>query len=280
MKKLVLVITSIVLLFGTVSAVAETTPEYKNIKITVNGEKIILLNSEDEQQKSVIIDGQVYVPIEPFITAVGGEYSYDEAGNQIVINLQQSSAAEPVEFATGENSAAGGYSDKDIAGILTMGRWTRSSEQGKTFFDFYENYTGIISGLIECKWTVNNGIVALDYESRGTEYHVDYTLEIVDGQFRLSGEPGTFVLNADLENRDILIGKWTAVSDETVTLTLLADASFELKIYGKTFSGNWIINKDQTAFCLYQPGGESITGSINGTNIALEVEGRYISFKR
>ena len=88
------------------------------------------------------------------------------------------------------------------------------------------------------------------------------------------------MLNADLENRDILIGKWTAVSDETVTLTLLADASFELKIYGKTFRGNWIINKDQTAFCLYQPGGESITGSINGTNIALEVEGRYISFKR
>ena len=78
-----------------VEAVVEA-GEYKNIRISVNGEKVILLDENDEQQKSYIVNGNIYVPVIPFITAVGGKIEYNEEQNQITIELPSGASVEAV----------------------------------------------------------------------------------------------------------------------------------------------------------------------------------------
>lgn len=155
MRKIVALVMIFALLLVCVPAMAEGEPEYKNVKIEVNGERIILLDAEEEQQKSIIVDGKVYVPIECFISAIGGEITYDETANQITITL----ASSENNTADGSSDVSGAtYSDADIAAILTAGRWSRTTERGTSFFDFSSDNTGKISGMLACTWAVNDGV--------------------------------------------------------------------------------------------------------------------------
>ena len=80
---------------GALSAAAEGAADgesaviYRNVKISVNGEKVLLIDANDEQQKSIIAGGQVYVPVETFISALGGTTVYSEENNQLVIVLPE-----------------------------------------------------------------------------------------------------------------------------------------------------------------------------------------------
>lgn len=81
--------------------------EYKNIRISVNGDKVILLDENDEQQKSYVADGVIYVPIESFIRAVGGNTKYSAFDNQLAIELpdseeKTSKAAADIEIKWGD----------------------------------------------------------------------------------------------------------------------------------------------------------------------------------
>ena len=74
MKKTVMLLSAMLLILCLCGS-AGAEGEYRNIRITVNGEKIILLDENDEQQKSLIVDGNIYVPVEPLIAALGGPLS-------------------------------------------------------------------------------------------------------------------------------------------------------------------------------------------------------------
>lgn len=87
MKKTFALAIALVMILGCVPVLAEGEVAYKNIKIDVNDERIILLDAEEEQQKSIIANGQIYVPIECFINAIGGKLSYDETENLLSITI-------------------------------------------------------------------------------------------------------------------------------------------------------------------------------------------------
>ena len=55
MKKTIILLLVGIMCFGIhFSACADEMPEFRNIKISVNDKKIILLNAEDEQLKSIV----------------------------------------------------------------------------------------------------------------------------------------------------------------------------------------------------------------------------------
>ncbi len=107
MKKTIGLLLCITLLFGLAgSTLAQSVsqyvyPEYKNVRIMYNGERIILVNSEYELQKSVIINNQVYVPIEAFIQAIGGSCTYDRSMNRLTIELGQAEPTPVIADITG-----------------------------------------------------------------------------------------------------------------------------------------------------------------------------------
>lgn len=100
MKKLISLFLAAAILCGAAAAAAETALEYKNIRIQVNGEKIILLDNEDEQIKSLTDGEQIYVPIEAFIKAIGGEYAYSADDNMITITIWESAGKKDEEPAS------------------------------------------------------------------------------------------------------------------------------------------------------------------------------------
>ena len=276
MKKTIAFALLISVLLGTMAVVsAESALEYKNIKISVNGEKVILLNAEDEQQKSISSDGVIYVPIESFITAIGGEYAYDEENNQITISLSSGNGSTEGQ----DSSAESDYSDEDIASLLLSGRWTMEQEQGITFLDFKEDHTGLISTLVAFTWTVNNKIVSLDYTSQGKDHHMDLAFSVTGGTSQLTREDGNaFVLGESSNPMMNLTGEWHLRGDESSQLFLKMDANFELKLNGLTYKGTWAYS-DNGSLIMTQ-NGISITGKYNGTSLSLNINGKNFTFVR
>ncbi len=76
--------------------------EFKNVRITFNGERIIMVDDKQEIQKCIVRDGQIYVPIEYFIEAIGGTCAYDMGRNQAVIKLNQETPTPEIADISGQ----------------------------------------------------------------------------------------------------------------------------------------------------------------------------------
>ncbi len=108
MKKMIGLLLCITLLFclaGSTFAQSvnyASTSEYKNVRITFNGERIIMVDDNQEIQKCIVRDGQIYVPIEYFIEAIGGTCAYDMGRNQAVIKLNQEAPVPEIADISGQ----------------------------------------------------------------------------------------------------------------------------------------------------------------------------------
>lgn len=251
--------------------------EYRNVKIEVNGERIILLDAQEEQQKSIVVDGRSYVPIDCFIHAVGGEMTYDEAENQISITL----AADAGSASSGDSEADdGAYTDDKIASVLPSGRWTCTNETGTSFFDFSADNTGKITGFLDCTWMVSNGVVCVDFISQGQQWHREFTFTQLNGTLQLVNEANpaeTYTLDGAVDGLANIIGTWHVPGANSTQLILNADASFQLKVGGLTYVGTWAAD---SAHVYLTQNGSSITGNYNGTSIVLNIGGQLFTFTR
>lgn len=72
-----------------------------------------------------------------------------------------------------------------LESLLPMGRWVYSGETGATFFEFSDDHTGNILGMVDFTWTVDGLTVALDYTSQGQDYHKLFALKIGGGVYTL-----------------------------------------------------------------------------------------------
>lgn len=72
-----------------------------------------------------------------------------------------------------------------LESLLPMGRWVYAGEHGTTYFEFNEDNTGNILGMVEFTWTVDGLTVTLDYNSQGQDYHKLFALKIGGGVYTL-----------------------------------------------------------------------------------------------
>lgn len=266
----VLSLVALMLLLGCVPTIAEGEVEYKNVKIEVNGERIILLDAEEEQQKSIIVDGTVYVPVECFIKALGGEITYDAASNQITMMLAPAASSHSATNAVS-------YSDADITAILTKGRWINATAQGTSFLDFSSDYTGMITGMLPCTWAVSEVAVSLYFTSQGKGWHSEYVFTVSGSTFQLVRGEQAFTLNDSTDSRIDLIGTWHVPGDDSAELILKADATCQIKLSGLTYQGTWAMD---AAHVYLTQNGSTISGAYNGTSIGLNIGGKNFTFTR
>ena len=165
MKKTVMLLSAMLLILCLCGS-AGAEGEYRNIRITVNGEKIILLDENDEQQKSLIVDGNIYVPLEPLISALGGSVVYDEQENLLSIVLN--------------NAAEGEETDPAQA---FLGSWNIGP---LTTLDIFEDGTG-------------------KFQLNGTRYSVTWRLEGQTLQMQQNGKGGVSAVRSG-ENLEVNIG--------------------------------------------------------------------------
>ena len=276
MKKTIILLLVGIMCFGIhFSACADEMPEFRNIKISVNDKKIILLNAEDEQLKSIVSDGIIYIPIESFITALEGEYSYDAANNQIIIRLSAGSSASVQEDTL---SSGNEYSEDAISALLISGRWTMEQEGGVSFIDFNADHTGLISSTISCSWTISGKIVTLDYTSQNQDFHLPLQFEVNGSTIQLTHEDGMlFILGGSSDPVMDILGTWHLRGDESSTLAFQAGGAFEMKLNGLTYKGEWSYSNNQI---MMTQKGISIFGDYNGTSIGLKINGKVFTFIR
>ena len=254
---------------------ADAPYESKNIKISVDGKKVILLNEEDEQLKSLVSEGVIYVPIESFIKALGGDFTYNEENNQITIQLSTyHSAGESAESLLSESN----YSEEEISSLLLSGRWTMKQSTGESFLDFKADHTGLISTIVKFSWSVNNNTVILDYTSQGKDYHMPLVFQVEGGKLKLLREDNSaFILNDSSNALLDIMGEWNLVGDESSCLNLMSDGQFELKVSGMTYRGNWAYGNNTL---MLMQNDIQILGNYNGTSIGLKIDGRTFTFTR
>lgn len=136
-----------------------------------------------------------------------------------------------------------------LESLLPMGRWVYAGERGTTYFEFDEDNTGNILGMVDFTWAVDGLTVALDYNSQGQDYHVVYALKIGSGGYTLQNtedEKMLFVLqNVSAPETAApslidVIGTWkAALADGEAVLELKADGTCTLSLGGQTYQANW-----------------------------------------
>lgn len=97
MKRLVALILVCSTLFFTVSGSFAETLEKTSVKITYNGVRTYLMDSDDNQLPIYLEEGHFYIPLDSFIQAIGGEYKYDADTNTVSIELSNGFTSAPAE---------------------------------------------------------------------------------------------------------------------------------------------------------------------------------------
>ena len=89
-KRIVSLILAFALLIVPALALGEeTSTEFLDIRLVVNGEAIVPVDSQGNRVQLVVVNGILYVPIGTIPSALGLEYTYDEAANTIYIGEQE-----------------------------------------------------------------------------------------------------------------------------------------------------------------------------------------------
>ena len=63
--------------------------EFLDIRLVVNGEAVVPVDSQGNPVQLAVVNGILYVPIGTIPSALGLEYTYDEATNTIYIGGQE-----------------------------------------------------------------------------------------------------------------------------------------------------------------------------------------------
>ncbi len=186
-----------------------TTGEYRNIRITVNGDKIILLDKNDEQQMSYISGGKIYVPIEPFIEAINGKIEYDEEQNQIAITLAET-----------KESAAGNDVEEKRVEI--------TPDNIRDYFNINFEVKNVVDRSDVNNWnTVTADLVLTCYPTVACDcYNVHFT--------------------ASAEFNNGWVTSWLGWSKEEISVLLPADGNFTTKKEMKSIGYRYSMNLSET----------------------------------
>ena len=153
-----------------------------------------------------------------------------------------------------------------LESLLPMGRWVYASERGTTYFEFNEDNTGNILGMVDFTWAVDGLTVALDYNSQGQDYHEVFALKIGGGAYTLQ----------DIDNETMLfvLQGMVAPGGEENAAAVPANVSLESLLpmdrwvySSETGSTYFEFNADNTGNIL---GMVDFTWAVDGLTVALD----------
>ena len=137
------------LIIPTLSQSEEATIEPVDIRLVVNGEGIVPVDSQGNRLQLVVINGNLYVPFGTIPSALGLAYTYDEAANTIYVGEQEKNGLCWVLTSTSYEVEENGYDGMETytcEGVVDgMMRFTRSGG----YHD--DSKWGTCHGIYECQ---------------------------------------------------------------------------------------------------------------------------------
>lgn len=260
MKKILSVLLAAVLTVGTASWACADSGQ-SGIRLTVDGKEISL------PQDCLVVNGQVYLPAEAFVGAIGGEYSYSAEDNRIVIT-----------FGTGGEEA-----------FSPVGTWLLGDADG-TYMVFEADGTGRAGAenervlKLDMRWKLSGDVIVLSYELNGKPYEAEYNI-VREGnetvivyaanasrKFRRSGDTSSGGSDSGI------VGTWSsAISDGSVQLIIHEDGSAILAVGDTGYECTWMLEGE--ALTLTQKN-SPISGTYDGTSIVLQIGDKQLTFTR
>ena len=123
--------------------------EYRDIRLVINGEGIVPVDSNGNRVRLVIVNGILYVPIGTIPSALGMEYTYDEETNTIYIGEQEKHGLCWVRTTSNCDVEEPGHDGKETyayEGVVDgMARYTRSGGYSD------DSKWGVCDGTYECQ---------------------------------------------------------------------------------------------------------------------------------
>ena len=144
-----LVLAFALLIFPALSLSEEINTEFVDIRLVVNGEGVVPVDSQENRVQLVVVNGILYVPIGTIPSALDIAYTYDEATNTIYIGEQEIHGLCWVLKGTEYTVEESGHEGKETyayEGVVDgMARFTRSGG----YSDEYK--WGVCDGTYECQ---------------------------------------------------------------------------------------------------------------------------------
>lgn len=143
------------LLVGAIGTAAATvgsksaTLEYSNIRVTLDGVPVNLVDASGNPVEPFIIDGTTYLPVRAVAGAFGLEVNWDGATQTVILTHPQSNPAIPAQpsqsqnWSSAGNSVSGGNGNAD-----NFYTWDNPDQQNTS-----------------AKWVLNNGTMKIHYPS-------------------------------------------------------------------------------------------------------------------
>ena len=144
-----LVLALALLIFPALSLGEAISTEFLDIRLVVNGEAVVPVDSQGNPVQLAVVNGILYVPIGTIPSALGLEYTYDEATNTIYIGEQEKHGLCWVLKETECDVDEPGYDGKETyayEGVVDgMARFTRSGGYSD------DSKWGVCDGTYECE---------------------------------------------------------------------------------------------------------------------------------
>ena len=151
MKKRIvsLILAFALLIVPALSLSEDVSIEFLDIRLVVNGEAVVPVDSQGNQVQLVVVNGILYVPLGTIPSALGMPYTYDEAANTIYIGEQEIHGLCWVLKGTDYTVEEPGHDGKETYAyegtVDGMARFTRSGG----YSDEYK--WGVCDGTYECQ---------------------------------------------------------------------------------------------------------------------------------
>ena len=127
----------------------ETSTEFLDIRLVVNGEAVVPVDSQGNRVQLVVVNGILYVPLGTIPSALGLPYTYDEASNTIYIGEQEIHGLCWVLKGTDYTVEESGHDGRETyayEGVTDgMARFTRSGGYSD------DSKWGVCDGTYECE---------------------------------------------------------------------------------------------------------------------------------
>ncbi len=193
MKKVYCFVLALLLVF-TMSAIAESIFPVPEMKMIVNGTRLVLLDDNYNILPVISSNGVMYVPAKEFVESVGGSYEFDDKTNTATIELTSSANSASTSSPQKKKIEIASYNFKDYFDIrVDTSDHSYTRVEGKTLYPDY---------LI-----TENVVIKVSAKYPMEIYNVQFELDVPWGTYKYATFSQTMPSSGMLEEKQAV--SWT-----------------------------------------------------------------------